>query len=558
MKQARRFLELLGESALNQTFDVCSRWSYARRWMPAQDNEPAGWYSKRNYPWVEEILNSRAKYNWVMKGAQTGLTECGINRAFFEVDYHEKDVMYLMPTGKKAEQFSKTRFANAIKLSPYLKDRVIDSLPIKQIGRATLYINGANNEINIKGTPVDRLVMDEMDELTERQIFLALERLSGRRDKLVWGMSTPKIPNTGVHKQFIRSTQEHFYFDCPHCTEEIELLWEDSFELFGEYVDDPECRKSYLKCSKCQKKLDHEAKSNWLANGRWKPTNADADPDSRGFWLSQLYSPTVNPFELAVAFLRGRGDEAARMEFHNSKLGLPYIEDGSQVNDGQVNECLKKYQTSTLVTPLGCKDVITLGIDQGKPHYWAAVKWTLNRDCQYGDVNDRAKGQLIGYGKVDQSEWIQGLAPLMRQFQVKMAVVDYLPEPTPARQFARTAPGYIWLCQYVVGRVAREITRFEDEYGANVAKVDKVSWLSKTLGRVMAAEIELPFDLSDEFRRHLKNNVRRQKKHSDGNYVTEYITVGEDHFAHALNYAEIALAILDPSIHKSDVLSSIY
>ena len=78
--------ERLIDGIRGSSLDTCYRWSCARRWMLANNGELAGWYSGVDYPWVKTILNSRAPFNWVMKGAQLGLTECGINRAFFEVD----------------------------------------------------------------------------------------------------------------------------------------------------------------------------------------------------------------------------------------------------------------------------------------------------------------------------------------------------------------------------------------------------------------------------------------------------------------------------------------
>ena len=51
-------------------------------------------YSLTDYPYVVEILNSRAKKNWVMKGAQTGLSEAAFTIAFYEADRHRQPVLY--------------------------------------------------------------------------------------------------------------------------------------------------------------------------------------------------------------------------------------------------------------------------------------------------------------------------------------------------------------------------------------------------------------------------------------------------------------------------------
>lgn len=549
-------LKALAGSVINQTYGTKSRWAVARRVM--QDGEP---YSLTDYPYVAGILNSRAQKNWVMKGAQTGLTEAGITIGLHEIDYHQRDVIHYFPTGKMAERFSKTRFSTAIKLSPYLNRAVTnDSLELKQIGNATLHVLGANSIANLKGTSAGRLIFDELDEWTEKQIYLAEERASGQKndDKIIWGLSTPKFPNMGIHKQYLNSTQEHFFFDCPHCKEEIELIWETSFVLCGDSVDDKEVANSYLKCSKCHAKLDHKKKKEWLSSGRWIATNPDADPLlSRGFWLSQLYSPTVSPGELAIAYLRGHGDEDARREFHNSKLGLPYVEDAHQVNDAHIDNCIKKYTLNDpdLRPKRAADGIITLGVDQGGPlHHWIAVKWTFDPD-KAGDPNDRANGRIIGMGRVMQDDWLS-IHGLMRTYQVRMAVVDYFPEPTSARIFARKFNGYVYLCQYVNGTAVRDIRPTEDEYGANIVRCERVGWLSKSLGRIMGGEMELPLDLPYEFRSHTKALIRTLKN-VEGTYIADYVNNGPDHYAHALNYAEIALKVLDPAVHSGSLLGKI-
>ena len=544
------------EGLRSSTLGDCYRWCRARRWMLPINDQPAGWYSAENYPWVPEILNSRATYNWVMKGAQLGLTECGINRAFYEVDHEAQDTMYVLPTGEAAKLFSKTRLKNAIRLSPYLRRRVDDSQEVKQIGTASLYIRGANGDINLKSTPVSRLVLDEIDAMAERQIWLALERLSGRRDKIVWGMSTPTFPHFGIHKLVLNSTQEHFFFECPSCGKQIELLWPDSFAIRGESLDDPDCSKSFIKCYLCHDILPHEHKTQWLKTGRWKRTAIDCDPDVRGFLLNQLYSPSESPTDIARAYHKGQGDEAARREFFNSKIGVPYVEDGAQIGDEHIDACLRDYSLQAELPRRGDPALITLGIDQGAFHHWVAVKWSFPKTLNGGNVNDVARGKVIGIGRVLQDDW-DSLYQLMQLYAVKMAVIDHYPDPTHPRHFARKFGGYVYLCQYVVGRAPQEIQTKEDSFGANIVKVDKVSWLSKTFSRIMTGGIDLPRDIPFEFRRQIKGQVRTFKRGPDGNFQAEYARLHDDHWGHALNYAEIALKVLDPPMFSTDTISSI-
>lgn len=548
----------------NQSLGVCSRWATERRVM--QDGQP---YSLEDYPYIKAILDSRAKKNWVMKGTQVGASEAGWTIGFFEIDFHQKDVIYFFPTGKMAERFSKTRFSNAIKLSPYLSSVVTnDSVDIKQIGNATLHILGAASDTNLVGTAAGRIILDELDLWTERQIYLAEERASGQKDsdRIVWGFSTPIYPNTGIHKQYLDSTQERYFFDCPHCSETIKLDWDDSFELFGEYPSDPAVHASYLKCSECGEELPHEAKQEWLrlvefgGTGRWIATNLDADPAlSRGFHVSQLYSPTQTPGDIAIKFLRGRGDEAARRLFFNDCLGLPFVEDAHQVNDVHIDDALKSYTLADTDTKPRKKSdgIFTLGIDQGGAfHHWVAIKWVFDVERE-GDPNDRAIGRLVGLGQIEQDDWAR-IHGLMRGYMIRHAVIDFFPEPTNARKFARKYKGCVHLCQYVTGTSGREIRLTSDDYGASLVRCDDTSWMTQALGRLMNGDMELPLDLPLAFRDQVKVPVR-SIHFTNSQYKAKYSEAGnkQDHYAHALVYAEIALKILDPSLHESNILTKI-
>ena len=196
---------------------------------------------------------------------------------------------------------------------------------LKSTGTNVLYIRGSRGDSNLKSIPVSELVLDELDEMDTKAIWLALERLSGQIEKHVVAISTPTVPKYGIHKLFLTSTQEHFYFKCPHCGRSTELLWPDCVEIIGETVSDPRCVESFIKCKECKHKLDHKAKTEFLSGGVWQPTNPQADPrESRGFYANQLYSSTVTPGEIVIAHFRGQGDEAANKEFNNSKVGIPF------------------------------------------------------------------------------------------------------------------------------------------------------------------------------------------------------------------------------------------
>lgn len=501
--------------------------------------------------------DSTASFNYSMKGAQLGVTEVGINRALYVIDQLRRDVLYVLPTALNASDFSKARFATALSNSPYLAGIFTDTntVNLKQAGTNTLYIRGSRGDSNLKSIPVSQLILDEVDEMDQKQIDLALTRLDGQVHKHVWGISTPTIPEYGIHKLYQTSTQEHFVFKCPRCSRWTELVWPDCVEIIGQHVADPRCRESFLKCKDCKRRLEHEAKPDWLAaTGRWQAMAANANPDIRGYYINQLYSFTVSPGELVVAYFKGFGDEMANKEFHNSKLGLPFVGEGAKVTDEDLQACIRNHTKDDTRPAIGGERIVTMGVDQGKWSYVEVCQWFF--DGWSHDINAAAQAKVLWEGKFYEDEWDTRLDELMREWQVLACVIDADPWPMEARRFARRFPGYVWLCRYRRGVTAKEIAIADDEDGAPMATVDRTSWLSAALGRFREPRrITLPRDVSFDYLEHQKALVRTYQRDEHGNAVATFVNTKVDHFAHARTYAEIALPLVAARETNRDIQS---
>jgi hypothetical protein len=518
----------------------------------------SGPFGFKYHPWAKGPHDSKASLNVSMKAAQMGFTEIGINRAFFILDILQRDVLYVLPTALNASDFSRSRFAPALKYSPYIKSMFTDinTVNLKQAGTQTLYIRGSRGDSNLKSIPVSELILDEVDEMDQDQIWLAFERLSGQKTQNIWAISTPTLPNRGIHKLYQTTTQEHFFFKCPSCSKSIELMWPESFELCGEAINDPDIHKSHLKCTECNNKLNHEDKPSFLGDGFWQPTDLNASKDERGFNINQLYSFTVTPSKVAAAYFRGMGDEGAMSEFYKSKVGQPYIPEGGQVTDSKIDACVRSYSREDDRPTIGGERFITMGTDQGDWVHFNIDEWFLPeigpdinviaicKNVFHGKFNAQIEG---GWGKLDE---------LMREWQVLHCVVDADPNTLEARRFALRFPGYVTLCRYRRGVPQKSIQLTEDHERVPMATVDRTNWIDCGLGRFhIENRITLPRDTSLEYREHMKNLVRSYEKDEHGNLIATYIKTGADHYAHAKVYSEIALPIAASYVRGVDIKS---
>jgi hypothetical protein len=134
----------------------------------------------------------------------------------------------------------------------------------------------------------------------------------------------------------------------------------------------------------------------------------------------------------------------------------------------------------------------------------------------------------------------------MAEWQVLYAVGDADPELNAARSFCKKFNGYAAMTRYRGVKAVKEIQVSEESTGAPMLTVDRSYTLSQSLGRFRTRRIILPRDIPEDFRHHLKCLIRtytRVKNTQKDTPTAIYLRTGDqqDHYAHALNYAEIAL-----------------
>jgi phage terminase large subunit GpA-like protein len=310
---AKLIAERIAAGLKRKSLTKCSTWAEACRVMGRP--YPGPW-NFRHHPWLREMHDSVAEMNIGQKSAQMGYTETALNITFFKIDVQGIDCLYVLPAKTPdASDFSAARFDPALELSPHLAKLFSDVKNIghKRAGTTNLYIRGSKARSGLKSVPVGFIVLDEVDEMEQDNIPLALERTSGQLEKQVWALSTPTIDNYGVNKLYNLSTQEHFFFKCPSCGKRTELIFPDCLVITANDLHDENLKNSHYICKECKTSLPQAEKAEWLSSGMWVPSYGDRE--ARGFHVNQLYSCTISPVDLARSFLRSQRDPADEQEF---------------------------------------------------------------------------------------------------------------------------------------------------------------------------------------------------------------------------------------------------
>lgn len=533
MHDLTRLLHERVASGLRRTsITSCSAWSEMYRIM----GQPLpGKWSFKYHPWLRQIHDDESEILVGQKCAQIGYTETALNKAFYNVDILGNNVLYVLPASSPdASDFSSSRFDPALELSEHLSLLFtnVKNVGHKRAGNANLFIRGSRSRSQLKSLPVALLIMDEVDEMPADNVRLAFERLSGQLKKQAFLLSTPTIDNKGINYYFKQSSQHHYYFKCPSCDRSIELRFPESLEITADNFSDAKIMDSYLKCYECNKELPHVSKHEWLQTGKWVPTYTDRS--ITGYYVNQLYSSMVKPYEIAADYLRSLLTPADEQEFYNSKLGVTHIVEGAKVEDKHLEACTKTYKMyDTYEQP----SITTIGIDVGKWLHYEVDEWTINKTLT-SDINLLANARILKVGKV---KTFEELDQVLYDFKINFGVIDANPERRKAFELANRYYGRIKLCFYGRGVDGKSI-HVHDPAEATIT-VDRTNWLDLSLGRFRREAIQMPIDIPTEYKEHIKALVRRYEKDKEGNPIGRYVKAdtSDDHYAHARNYSEIAL-----------------
>lgn len=506
-------------------------WTSLRRPYLRPDNR----FSLPDHLYLVDMYQEAAREVVYMKAGQIGVSEMLISYAMHACDERAADVLYVMPTTHDVSEFSQSRFGPALESSEYLSSIVMgsgrmirgaDKVSLKRIRNNWLYLRGGTVDNRgyarqLKSIPVDVLIGDEIDEMDERTMEIGRKRLGHSPIKEVRMASTPSYHGFGIHRQWEKSDQREWHVPCPHCGKwqmldinRVVEEWDDLKRPFVWHGQDE--GRAWVACLKCGKELDRLAAGEWVAKypGR----------DVVGYHPTKLMAAHTAIIEVVRNFQTV--DETKRKEATNQDLGLPYTPGGGRMREKDLDSCRREYGP-------GPDDNVTavMGVDVGK---------VLHVVIRARADGNGARKQLFA-GTVPTFD---DVGHLMRQYKVKLCVVDALPETRAARAFqASFTDKVVWLCYYAGTDVG---TKNQDpatwDYRKAVVNADRTRTLDTTFGRFYDEINTLPAGIRNvpDYYDQLTALVRVVETKSDGTKVARYVQETDDHYAHAENYATIA------------------
>ena len=472
-------------------------------------------FSFEGHEFLKPIYDDTAPHVCLSKAAQIGGTTWAILRSIHSCIVG-LNVMYFFPTRTDVLDFSRSRVSPLLAENPFLKKLMsdTDTVGLKKIGDAHLYLRGMQSSVGMKSVPADLIVFDELDEAEPQAKAMAKERLGHSDYKRILELSNPSLPDYGIDEVYQKSDQRHWTVKCPVCGAWTALDKEFPQKL-GREVTIILPRKDggfYRACPKCRGELD-------MAAGEWV---ADfPDRSIHGYRISQLFSSKVDPGEILEEYRTTRYPE----RFFNLKIGIPWADLERRLDAASV---LALCSDSPMA---GARDDerawYSMGVDTGRALHTVILRSGPNLK---GPETMVYLGECHEFGELD---------ALMKRFKIGSCVIDGLPETHATREFARRHPGKVHLCFFQENQ--RGKAAFDQD--AQQVVVNRTEALDASRAAVRNKMLILPRrdHVVETFAQHMTCDAKvLDEDEETGVKKYRYVKTGTNHFSLAFTYAWLA------------------
>ena len=395
-----------------------------------EKGDPIEW---DNHPFLIDIYDDQAQNLTVMKAAQVGMSTLQILKNHRDAKRYKMDVIYTLPTDNDVKTFVGGKVNRIIANNPSMIKDVADkdSIEQKKVGNSMIYFRGTWTKKAAIMVTADRLVHDEKDSSKLDIIADYQARTQHSQFKQTHTFSHPSLPEVGVHADWIKSDQKHWFIKCNHCNHWQYLSWD---------TDNPnkmsiDIEKKIFICKKCKKEIP-----DWVrVSGQWVPKYKDKQWS--GYWVSLLMAPWMSAKMLVDKY---QNKDTTDEFFYTKILGLPYADGSSKL----LRDSFFQNLTNKPYAPNRDERVV-IGIDTGlKIDYVIGNKTGL---FYQGDAKD--------YDELDR---------LMQRWPRAIAVIDSGGDLIGSRKFFERWTGRVFLCALKGYTETKELVRWSkgDEHGA--------------------------------------------------------------------------------------------
>jgi len=487
-------------------------WAHTKR-LKTKSGLP---YNIKSHNYQIDLLQTAKRVTNIKKGTQIGITLVEQIDAIHGLIYkrYPQGVLYMMPSEKHVERFSKLRFTPMFDENQWMKKYLlVNNVNEKVINGGSLIFVGAR-PIRVGGTSVkdsaalrtfecDRIVRDEIDLHDMDMVEQSKQRLNYSLIRQEVNLASPTYPDYGIDVLYEQSDQGRWQIKCRTCGRHtcIEDSWESCIVL-----KDNVWRRT---CIHCNNEI-------FATDGAWETEFSHRD--EAGFWISGFLSPRA---DLAIYMKRLLESEGTKKcEALRSIVGMASIEAENQLSETTVlSRCTKNpnQMVSTGET--------VMGVDIGKKIH-----------AVIGIRTAREAYQILNVSRLDTLDELHDLALKMN---VHNAVIDSGPYDHGVREFQKTERYTIYLCQYSEQMPGNP--HFDRKTG--IVKANRNEWCDKVHTTFTENHIGIPRP-SVEVNKYAFEMTRTAKtiieNPDTGLIKPRWVKLGDDHYFHGTLYFLLA------------------
>jgi len=493
-------------------------WAHTKR-LKTKSGLP---YDIKSHNYQIDLLQTEKRVTNIKKGTQIGITLVEQIDAIHGLIYkrYPQGVLYMMPSEKHVERFSKLRFTPMFDENPWLKkyllvnnvnEKIINGGSLIFVGARSIRVGGSSvkDSAALRTFECDRVVRDEIDLQDMDMVEQSKQRLNYSNIRQEVNLASPTFPDYGIDALYEQSDQRRWQIKCRVCGRHTCI--EDSF---------PDCitlkdgiwRRSCLHCGKEIEPTDGQ----WVAEY--------PDRDEAGFWISGFLSPRADVAGYMKRYHSSEGNKLC--EFMRSIMGTASIEAENQLSETTVLSRCTKDPNQFVST-----GETSMGVDIGKQIH-----------VVIGIRTAREAYDILSVMRVNNLTELHDLALKMN---VHSCVIDSGPHDHGVRDFQRTEPYTVYLCQYSEQMPGKP--KFDSKTG--MVKCNRNEWMDKVHTTFTENRVRIPRVSGEinEFAHEMTRTAKTVIENPDTGLVRpRWVKLGSDHYFHSMLYFLLAASRTSP------------
>lgn len=435
-KTKRLFQRIARKTLKPKPVLLVSEWAEQNRILDDSSNL-AGRWSNDITPYLVDIMNTMndpdIRQTYFCKASQIGGTAALINMLCYIIMQQPAPTMIVYPSDDLAKDVSNDFLKPAFRLIPEIKQIFLENssneLKLK-FKPMLLYLRGAGSPAKLASKPIKYLFFDEIDKMggaskKEASPYnLAMERTKTfRPQEKVFACSTPTLKTNYIWDLHDNADEvRHFFVQCPHCGEYIELKFKqimfdkDESKTMSFYE---RAQTAVYVCQACGCEIQDSDKPKMLRGGEWRVVKKRGVGKAKtvGFWINSLYSMFLKWADIAEEFLKSKEDPEKLQNFVNSWLGEAWEDTKLKTTEDLVME--RQTDIEEFVIPAWAK-MLTGGVDVQE----TSLYYTIRAFGDYTTSQNITHGQVLSFADIERVMNLEYKTEDGRSMVVELALID--------------------------------------------------------------------------------------------------------------------------------------